>query len=290
MSRKRSVIPAYQRHSSGRARIRTYDANGKRIEFVLPGPYGSEISKQEYERILSQLRTNGGQMPTEAGSDLTVAELVERFMREHVEQHYRRPDRTPTGEKANFVMSFRPLIRLFGTKPASEFTPVDLQTYRDACINASWMNDEEKEKRRKTRGGDGTTCRRETNKRTGRVKFLFKWAVSMLLTAPAVWHGLQAVGGLQAGRGKARESKQVEPVPIEHVEATLIHLSQIIADIVKLQLYSGARAGEILKMRTCDIDQHAGPEIWTYSPSSHKNAWRGHKLRLVLGPRCQRIL
>ncbi|MBM4296842.1 MAG: hypothetical protein FJ143_03790, partial [Deltaproteobacteria bacterium] len=252
---------------------------------------GSEESKAEYERVLARLRAGDGSLPVgKPTSDLTVAELVARFMQEHVEQHYRRPDGTPTGEKANWIMTVRPLVRLFGSKLAAEFTPLDLRTVRDALISGSWMTDAERIKRRSARGGDGTTGRRETNKRIGRIKKLFKWGAEMMLVSPSVWHGLQAVSGLQAGRGLARESAEIEPVPLEIVEATLDHLPEVFADIVRTQMYSGARAGEILKMRACDIDTEASPDVWVYSPANHKNAWRGHKRKIVFGPRAQLVL
>jgi integrase len=117
---------------------------------------------------------------------------------------------------------------------------------------------------------------------------MFKWGVEMMLIRPEVWQGLQAVAGLQAGRGKGRESKNIEPVPLEIVEATIKHMPGVFADIAKVQLHSGARAGEILIMRTCDIDQ-AG-DVWKYTPSVHKNAWRGQERRVVLGPMAQTIL
>jgi len=268
--------------------VSIYRQDGSRTEILLPGDYGSDESKQEYERLLAQLRVGNGKLPAEtAPSNLTIAELVVRFMAEYVEQRYRRPDGTPTGEKANFVMSFRPFVRLFGSKPACELTPLNLRMVRET---GSWMNEEEKHKRRKSCGGDGTTCRKETNKRIGRIKKLFKWSVEMMLVAPAVWHGLQAVSGLQAGRGKARESAEIEPVPLEKVELTLPCLPEVFADIVRTQMYSGARAGEILKMRTCDIDKEATPDVWVFAPSSHKNAWRGHKRKIVFGPRAQFVL
>ncbi len=289
MARSRNSIPSYQRHSSGRARIRTYDSTGKRVEIVLPGEFGSDESKHEYERILAQLRASNGKLPpSRTSNDLTIAELVHRFMVDHVESHYRRPDGTPTGEKANWVMTVRPLVRMFGSKPACEFSPLDLRVVRDAFVSGSWMNDEEKEKARKIRGGDGTCCRMETNKRVGRIRMLFKWAGSEMLVPTSVWHGLQTVAGLQAGRGTARESEDVQPVPLEHVEATLAHLPEVYGDIVKVQLYSGARAGEVLKMRTCDIDK--AKDIWTFTPQTHKNAWRGHKRKIVFGPRAQLVL
>src|SRR5262249_24288671 len=93
---------------------------------------------------------------------------------------------------------------------------------------------------------------------------------------------------LQAGRGKGRESKDVEPVPSDTVEATIAKLPQIFGDIARLQLLSGARAGEILSMRMEDIDRSG--DVWVFTPTSHKNAWRGHKRHLVLGPRAQEIL
>ena len=111
-----------------------------------------------------------------------------------------------------------------------------------------------------------------------------------MIVPASVWHGLQAVSGLQAGRGKARESKEVEAVALEVVEATLAHLPEIYGDIIKVQLYSGARAGEVLKMRSCDIDQDTVAEVCVYSPETHKNQWRGHKRKIVFGPRAKLIL
>jgi len=104
--------------------VSIYRQDDSRTEIILPGDYGSDESKQEYERLLAQLRVGNGKLPSEkAASDLTIAELVARFMGEHVEQHHRRPDGTQTGEKANFVMTFRPLVRLFGSKPVLPAVP-----------------------------------------------------------------------------------------------------------------------------------------------------------------------
>src|ERR1017187_6940761 len=110
MARQRSTLPPYQRHSSGRARVRTYDASGKRIEIILPGDYGSDESKQEYERILSQLRAGAGNLPAEkSATDITIIELVEKFMA-HAETYYVDPvEKTPTSEIWALAAAFRPL-------------------------------------------------------------------------------------------------------------------------------------------------------------------------------------
>ena len=85
MPRPRLKIPSYRRHVTGRATVSVYRSDGSRTEILLPGAYGSDESKQEYERILSQLRSNHGKLPTEeAATDITIVELIARFMEERV--------------------------------------------------------------------------------------------------------------------------------------------------------------------------------------------------------------
>src|SRR2546430_10597149 len=50
---------------------------------------------------------------------------------------------------------------------------------------------------------------------------------------------------LRVGRGKARESIPVVPVEVAVVEATLPHLPPIVADMIRVQLATGMRPGEL---------------------------------------------
>ena len=52
MARPRNLVPTYRKHSSGRGAVSVYRADGLRVEVLLPGPFGSDESKAEYERIL----------------------------------------------------------------------------------------------------------------------------------------------------------------------------------------------------------------------------------------------
>jgi hypothetical protein len=98
MARQRNKIPAYQRHSSGRARVRTYDADGNRIEMILPGEYGSEQSKREYARILTQVVSNGSLLHNSPVHEITIAELALKFMA-HASAYYIDPvTKAPTNE------------------------------------------------------------------------------------------------------------------------------------------------------------------------------------------------
>ena len=46
-----------------------------------------------------------------------------RFFEQHVEEHYRHADGTPTSEVENFAYSLRPLKELYGHTMAAEFGP-----------------------------------------------------------------------------------------------------------------------------------------------------------------------
>jgi integrase len=77
-------------------------------------------------------------------------------------------------------------------------------------------------------------------------------------------------------------------VSIALVEETLPHLSSTIADMLRIQLLTGARSGEICLMRACDIDMTGS--VWLYRPHHHKVAHRGFGRVIPLGPQAQEIV
>ena len=131
-------------------------------------------------------------------------------------------------------------------------------------------------------------ARTTVNARVNRIRRVFRWAASLELVPVAVPQGLATVAGLQKGRSAALEAEGVAPVPIENVEATLPHLPSPVAAMVRVQLATGCRAGEVVRMRACDITM-AGP-IWEYRPADHKTAWRGRDRVILLGPRAQEVI
>ena len=74
------------------------------------------------------------------------------------------------------------------------------------------------------------------------------------MIAPDVHHGLKAVQGLMYGRTKAREAPPVRPVPDALVDATRAHVSRQVWAMIELRRLTGARPGEGVIMRTCDVD------------------------------------
>ncbi len=83
------------------------------------------------------------------------------------------------------------------------------------------------------------------SQRIGRMKRLFKWAVSEELIDETVFRGLSAVDGLKQGRMTARETVQVKPVEDGVVDATLAHLSRHVSGMVRVQRFSGLRPGKV---------------------------------------------
>ncbi|MBX9679811.1 MAG: site-specific integrase [Gemmataceae bacterium] len=285
MSRPRKSVPSYLLHQqSGRARIAVSDHLGRPKQIMLPGDFDSPQSLTEYERLLGLLRANGGRLPPpSSGADLTVHELVLAYMERKVEAEYVDADGSPTGEQECQREAIRPLLRLYGSIPAKIFGSLELKAIQKAMANGAWLTFEECETRRKHKRPIGW-CRARINRNMGRVRALFRWAVSEKLATPMQLVELQSVEPMKRGRG-VRETEPVLPVDPHAVEETLGTMPPHIRDMVLFQLRTGARPGEVCAMRFRDIDKSG--DVWVYRPRTHKTAHRGHVRAIAIGPKAQ---
>jgi integrase len=266
MSRPRNPVPTYRLHKqSGQAITTLRLPDGGRRD-VLLGPHNTDASKAEYERVLAEWRATGGRSVTPAG--LTVNELILAFWR-HAEQHYRRPDGTPTNELNDYRLSLRPLKELYGHSPTAEFGPLALKAVRQTMVESG-------------------LCRGVVNQRVGRIRRMFKWAASEELVPHGVYAGLATVAGLAKGRSAARETVPIRPVPEAFVEAVLPFVLAPVAAMIEVQRWTGMRPGEACAMRACDLDTSGA--VWLYRPAHHKTAWRGKERIIALGPRAQSVV
>ena len=80
----------------------------------------------------------------------------------------------------------------------------------------------------------------------------------------------------------------MRPVEDEHIEAVLPFVSSAVAAMIRVLLVTGARPGEIVRMRLSDIDRSEHP--WVYVPAHHKTAHLGHERRIFLGRHAQDVL
>lgn len=228
------------------------------------GKFGSPESRREYDRVVGEWLAAGRPQAHGGCPRLTMAELLVRYMT-FAKGYYLPPSR----ELEGITLALRPLKQQYGHTLAADFGPLALRAVRDGWVRAG-------------------LARRHINARVGKIRRLFKFAVSHELVPPGVLDGLRAVEPLTFGHTTAKESEPRVAVPERVFQATLPHLSPTIRAMLELMWWTGARPSEICSMRTADLD-HTG-ETWVYRPTSHKNAHRGHERRIFLGPHARRVL
>ena len=263
MPRIRPIVPPLKRHKpSGRA-YATID--GRRVYF---GPFDDPVSERRYKRHIAERMDAESFASPPDPKRLTVAELVAAFMR-HAATYYRLDDGTVTNELANFTKAVKPLVELYADVKAADFGPLALKAVRQTMVDKGW-------------------CRSQVNKQTSRLKHVFRWGGAEELIEPSVFHRLQCVGGLRYGRSAAKESEPVKPVPDHIVDATLPHMTPTVRAMVELLRTTGMRAGELVLLRTADLDTSGS--VWTYTPQRHKSQHHGRTRKVFIGPRGQAVL
>jgi len=118
---------------------------------------------------------------------------------------------------------------------------------------------------------------------------MFRWAAGEELIPGDALAGLAAVEALEKGRSQAKELPPIAPVDEAVVLATLPHLSPQVAAMVRLQLLTAARPGEVAAIRPGDVDR-SDPASWVYRPGSHKTEHHGRDRAIAIGPRAQEVL
>ena len=254
--------PTYCCHkASGQAVVRL---SGR--DFYL-GPYGSEESHRRFGELVARWLAGGRCLVSLVRpSTLCVAELVEAFDAWAAVQY---PTHHNGGERRNYLHAMRPLIELYATGDVHEFGPKQLCAVRERMISEG-------------------LSRTVVNRRIGRIRFVWRWAVAEGHVPAGNWQSLGAVNPLRKGQPGTVESPPVGAVPLHVVEATLAALSPTLADAVRVQLASAMRPGEVVGLHADQVDRSG--DVWLFRPRTHKSAWRGRDRVVPLGPRAQAIL
>ena len=262
-NQKPTRVPSYRRHRPSGQAVVTLDGR----DFYL-GRWNTQASRVEYDRHITEWLAAGRRLTPEAEDvDLTITELIAHYIR--FAKGYYRKNGILTDEVAGIRAALRPLKRLYGQHDTKNFGPLALKAVRQSLI-------------------DGAKSRKYINDCINRIKRMFRWAVENELARASVLHGLQAVQGLRRGRSDAYEPEPVGPVPDEIVDATLPHVSPVVAAMIRLQRLTGMRSGELVILRGCDLDMSG--RIWIYRPSSHKTEHHGHQRTICLGPQAQGVI
>ncbi len=258
-------IPKLLRHKSGRAFARVH-TNGRARDFYF-GPFGSVEAKQRYAAFVAALLAGEDLVPQrrreQEVSSPTIDELIIVYKTEELAHR-------SVWVRDHADRSLRDLQARHGRMPASQFGPRLLASLRDAMAESGRFN------------------RRELNRMVQGIKRFFRWCVARELVPADTAHALAALASLRAGDSRLREPKVVRPAAWAAVEATLPHLSTPLRAAVLVMWWSGARAGELLQARPCDIDRSKSP--WRFTPPHHKTQHHGKARTIWFGPEARAIL
>lgn len=250
-------IPSYRLHkASGQAVV---TLNSKDIYL---GTYNSNSSRDMYDRVIAEWLASGRTSKRADHGEITVDELVVLYW-EHSEVYYEQQS------LYSLIQALRGFRRLYGDTDACEIGPLALKAFRQVEI-------------------DRGLSRSTINKYVGWIKSMIRWAVEEELLPPDRLQAASAVRGLRAGRSNARETPAVSPVHRDIIDRTLSKLSSTVADMVRVQLLTGMRPGELCGMTPRELNMSREP--WIFTPRHHKNQHHGKAREIAIGPRAIAIL
>jgi integrase len=261
--------PKYSRAKEKNRPDRAYVwLNGKRVWL---GLFGSPESKSKYAEVISgekDISTRSNDVAQIGAAPPTVTELMAGYL-DFATIYYQKPDGTQSREYEHIVESLKYLRRHASRTVAKEFGPKMLKTVRQEFI-------------------DKGLSRVHINAQIRRIVGMFRWGVEEETIPETTHRALVAVRNLKRGRSKAKETAPVRPVDEAVIDATLVELPEVVGDMVRVQLLTGMRPGEVCRLRPCDIDQTG--EAWLYKPPQHKTTHHGHNRTIAIGPKAQGVL
>jgi len=258
MGRPKNQFPALRHHAhSGQAFILFHGVT------IYLGHAGSAEAAAAYQSILANITSTGEAiiLPVENRPKMTVATVAGEYL-SNLPKNY--PQASGEPKMINLAIRWL-LLPEFAAGHAECFTPAKFLELRQAWVDA---------------GKSILTI----NKWHNYILNLFRWAAMTDRLPASVWHSLQTVPKLKPGRSPAKSAKKVDPVPMADVEAVKAVVSDVIRDLIDLQIFTGMRSGEVLSMTTRQIADNV------YRPDKHKNKWRGHKREIHLGPQARAII
>ena len=225
------------------------------------GRWDAPETQEAYARLILRLSNGQPALDRSGGGSVTVVELCADFL------EYRQ--RIGCTELDYLTTAVRRLTRLHGHTAVDEFTPSCLRMVRDKAVKE---------------GLSRSGC----NRLAKTVRRIFKYGVGHELVHPNTLEALRCVESLRAGHSEAPDLAPVQAIPKKDIEQTLTYLPPTLQAMVRLQLLTAARPGEICQLRGADIDRTE--DIWTVSLKHHKTAHHGQSRTLYFGQQAQEVL
>lgn len=235
----------------------------RRRDFYCGDWPASPETRQNYLTLIGRWESAGFRWPCLADANsITVVEVVQRYWR-WAKDYYSK------GESESIKVAWKVLIEVAGRDVAEKMHPVRLKDVREAMIRRGWD-------------------RKYINKQVMRICAIFRWAHEEQLLPITVYQGLKAMRPLRRGHTTAPEPEPIRPIADAVVALAEPFLSRQVLAVAKLQRLTGARPGELLPLRKCDIDRSG--EIWSIGLSDHKMDYMEKKRSIYFGPQAQAVL
>ncbi|MDZ4689528.1 MAG: tyrosine-type recombinase/integrase [Planctomycetaceae bacterium] len=263
MPRPRKSIPTLSENARGYLYSRGPD--GRQVWF---GHKTNPESAQKYARFITAVQTGEPVQIAAPVTRPTINEVCLRFLTEHC-LRYRGSDGKPSAEVRCLKGVTRILRQLYGRTVADDFGPLKLRAVRQAMIEAGWT-------------------RRFINKQIGRLRLIFRVAVSWEMVRADVLAALDSVPALASGESKAIDNAPRQAISQADLDAVRAQLSERPRDLFDLMLLTGARPGELLRLTTGMIDREG--ELWRCELAHHKTSHHGKTRVLLFNVTAQAIL
>ena len=287
---KQPKQPGYCLHKpSGRGYV---ELGGK--QHYLPGKHGSKESTQEYERLIGEYLANGRKLPGTGLSAaqsvpgaMTCRELAVKFL-DWAKSRYDKKGYSHCWAAMFF------LTKYYGSVPVDDFIPVSLEQLQEQM--AVEMAESPTKTGTKVKPRKGGYARMTINRHIAIIKRAFRRGVANRWVSPLTHYALLSVETLKNGQRVAgvipTEHQKVPPVDIEVVKKTLPYFkSNVVKDMVRVQLLCGMRPQDVCNMRLRDIDRRPRADgTWIYTPHTHKTAHKDKILQKAISPQAQVIL
>lgn len=173
---------------------------------------------------------------------------------------------------------------LFGETFVDEFGPLRFRTMRDQMVNGDPDAVDVKGNRKPRKSWSRPTVNRQAK----RIRQIFRWSVSWEMVPTSVVTALETVPSLAIGETTATEPEPRLAVPQSDVDAVRKELKPKYRDMLDLQLLTGARPGEILKLTGEMLERRK--DCWIAELHEHKSSRKGKRRFLVFNETAQAIL
>src|SRR5512133_1466006 len=112
--------PKYSRHRASGQAIVTVNGHD-----VYLGPYGTAVSRREYDRVIAEWLANGRRTPFDAAQDISIVELIAAYWR-HARGYYAGTETggDSNGELSCLRLALRVVKHLYGDTAVAHFGPL----------------------------------------------------------------------------------------------------------------------------------------------------------------------